>query len=43
MEREKTSSGLWKKLRQNQAASWSLVFILIVGLGGFLAPLVSPY
>jgi oligopeptide transport system permease protein len=43
MEREKRSSGLWRELRQNQAASWSLVFILIVGLGGFLAPLILTY
>lgn len=43
METEMRSRGLWKELLQNQAALWSLVFILIIGLSSFLAPLVSPY
>ena len=30
-------------LRKQPAAAWSLVFILLVCLGGFLAPLISPY
>ena len=43
METEKRSRGLWRDLRQNPAALWSLIFILIIGLSSLLAPLVSPY
>lgn len=43
MEIEKRPRGLWRELRQNRAALWSLSFILIIGLSSFLAPLVSPY
>ena len=43
MEIEKRPRGLWRELRQNRAALWSLGFILIIGLSSSLAPLVSPY
>ena len=43
MEKEKRSSILWKELCKNQAALWGLAFIVIVGLGSILVPLVSPY
>ncbi len=43
MKIEKRPRGLWRELRQNRAALWSLGFILILGLSSSLAPLVSPY
>lgn len=43
MKIEKKPRGLWRELRQNRAALWSLGFILIIGLSSSLAPLVSPY
>jgi len=43
MKIEKRPRGLWRELRQNRAALWSLGFILIIGLSSSLAPLVSPY
>ncbi|MGH7772124.1 MAG: ABC transporter permease [Candidatus Binatia bacterium] len=43
MEEGKKLRGLWSGLSQNRTALWSLAIILLVGLGGFLAPLLSPY
>ena len=37
------SAGIWKRLRQNQTAMWSLVFIVLVVLGSSLVSLLSPY
>ncbi len=34
---------LWKRLRQNQVALWSLAFIVLVVLGSTLVSLISPY
>jgi len=43
MEADKSLIVLWKRLRQNQMALWSLAFIVLVVLGGTLVPLISPY
>ena len=34
---------LWSGLCRQRLAAWSLVFILVVSLSGFLAPLLAPY
>jgi oligopeptide transport system permease protein len=34
---------IWSCLRDEPGAFWSLIFIAVVCLGGFLAPLISPY
>ncbi len=34
---------LWNELCRKPSTLWSLVFILVVCLGGYLAPLISPY
>jgi len=39
----KKARGLWSGLREDRMALWSLSFIILVGLGGFLGPLLSPY
>lgn len=39
----KKVKGLWGDLCQNRMALWSLWFIILVSLTGFLAPLLSPY
>lgn len=43
MEKRKEVKAVRTRLRQKQTALWSLVFILLVGLGGLLAPHLSPY
>jgi len=35
--------GFWNSLGQQRIALWSLTFILVVSLSGFLAPLLAPY
>ena len=42
MEANNRLGNLWKRLRQNQVALWSLAFIVLVVLGGTLVPLISP-
>lgn len=39
----KKTTRLWNELCRKPATLWSLVFILVVCLGGYLAPLFSPY
>lgn len=34
---------VWNGVREEPTALWSLIFIMAVCLGGFLAPLLSPY
>jgi len=43
MEANNRLGNLWKRLRQNHVALWSLAFIVLVVLGGTLVPLISPY
>ena len=43
MKESKKARDLWSGLCQNPMVLWSLAFILVVSLGGFLAPLLSPY
>lgn len=39
----KKTTRLWNELCRKPGTLWSLVFILVVCLGGYLAPLISPY
>lgn len=39
----KKTTRLWNELRRKPGTLWSLVFILAVCLGGYLAPHISPY
>lgn len=43
MEQRKEVKATRTRLRQNRTALWSLAFILVVALGGILAPHFSPY
>jgi len=37
------ANNVWNGVRKEPTALWSLIFIMAVCLGGFLAPLLSPY
>lgn len=37
------SRGWWGALGRNPTVRWSLLFIFLVGFGGFFAPVISPY
>jgi len=43
VKKRKRGKGLWSRLREDRMALWSLTFIVLVGLAGFLGPLLSPY
>ena len=37
------ANNVWNGVRKEPTALWSLIFIMAVCLGGFLAPMISPY
>jgi oligopeptide transport system permease protein len=43
MQGRQSATRLWSGLCRQRLAAWSLVFILVVSLSGFLAPLLAPY
>jgi oligopeptide transport system permease protein len=43
VEKKKKGRGPWSRLRENRTALWSLTFLILVSLAGFLGPLLSPY